>query len=98
MVRPELHARASASPALRSMQSLTSETALSLCSRLPLMALTARSLHCRDSVRLHSYFHRTGEPVSTPARDPKRIVVHRFKRTCRVQIKGPHPFNMWRVV
>ena len=70
MVRPELHARASASPALRSMQSLTSETALSLCSRLPLMALTARSLHCRDSVRLHSYFHRTGEPVSTPARDP----------------------------
>jgi len=34
------------------------------------MALTARSLHCRDSVRLQSYFHRPDEPVSTPARDP----------------------------
>ena len=32
----------------------------------PLMALTARSLHCRDSVRLQSYFHRPDEPVSTP--------------------------------
>ena len=35
------------------------------------MAQTARSLHCRDSVRLQSYFHRPDEPVSTPARDPQ---------------------------
>jgi len=38
---------------------------------LLLLALTARSLHCRGSVRLQSYFHRPGEAVSTPARDPK---------------------------
>ena len=37
-----------------------------------LLALTARSLHCRDSVRLQSYFHRPDEPVSTPPRDPDR--------------------------
>ena len=36
------------------------------------LALTARSLHCRDSVRLQSYFHRPDEPVRTPARDPKQ--------------------------
>jgi hypothetical protein len=39
------------------------------CER-PLLALTARSLHCRDSVRLQSYFQRPDEPVGTPARDP----------------------------
>jgi len=36
------------------------------------LALTARSLHCRGSVRLQSYFHRPGEAVSTPARDPEQ--------------------------
>jgi hypothetical protein len=38
----------------------------------PRLYLTARSLHCRDSVRLQSYFHRPDEPVSTPARAPNQ--------------------------
>jgi hypothetical protein len=42
------------------------------------MALTARSLHCRDSVRLQSYFHRPYEPVSMPARDPQQSSDKRF--------------------
>jgi len=33
------------------------------------MALTARSLHCRGSVRLQSYIPCANWPVSTPARD-----------------------------
>jgi len=36
----------------------------------PELALTARSLYCRDSVRLQSYFHRPDEYVSMPALDP----------------------------
>jgi hypothetical protein len=37
------------------------------------LALTARSLHRGDSVRLQSYFHRPDEPVSTPARHLGRV-------------------------
>jgi len=33
------------------------------------LAMTARSLHCRDSVRLQCYFHRSDELASMPARD-----------------------------
>src|SRR5262245_36149139 len=33
------------------------------------MALTARSLHCRDSVRLQCYFPVPDQRVSMPARD-----------------------------
>jgi len=35
------------------------------------VALTARSLHCRDFVRLHSYFHHPDEPAGMPAHDPE---------------------------
>jgi hypothetical protein len=37
-----------------------------------LVALTARSLRCRDTVRLQCYVHRPDEPVSMPARDPNQ--------------------------
>ena len=37
------------------------------------------TLHCRDSVRLQSYFHRPDEPVRTPARDPTQT-----SRLCEV--------------
>src|SRR5262245_34955267 len=39
-----------------------------------LLALTASSLHCRDSVRLQSYIPCPDEPASTPVRDPGRTL------------------------
>jgi hypothetical protein len=39
-------------------------------SPFPVMALTARSLHCSGSVRLQSYFHRPDEPAGMPVHDP----------------------------
>jgi hypothetical protein len=62
------------------------------------VALTARSLHVSGSVRLQSYFHRSGEPVNVPARDLKRTleaVVHypfqlsRARPLCDFQLAPP---------
>ena len=41
----------------------------------PVPALTARSLHCRNSVRLQGYFPRPDEPVSTPVLDPEETSI-----------------------